>query len=96
MGCIIPIIGLICPRFLMFFILILTNWFSQAYETSIMYPMFPILGFLFMPFTTLSYLAAMLNNGHQLTGGWIILVVVAVIFDLAAAGHSANSEKSKI
>jgi uncharacterized metal-binding protein len=89
-GCVIPIIGLICPRFLMFFILILTNWFNQAYETSAMYPMWPILGFLFMPYTALSYLAAMLNNGHQLTGGWIILVVVAVIFDLTATSRIKN------
>lgn len=89
-GCVIPVIGLICPRVLMFFILILTNWFSQAYSTSAMYPIFPILGFLFMPFTTLSYLFAMINNGHQLTGGWIVLVVVAIIFDLGSIGTIKN------
>ena len=95
MGCIIPIIGLICPRFLMFFILILTNWFSQAYELSLAYPMFPILGFLFMPYTALCYLTAMLNNNHQLTGGWIVLIIVAVIFDIAAVG-TADSKKTKV
>ena len=86
MGCILPIVGVFCPRFLMFFIWLLTNWFHLAFETRI----WPLLGFLFMPFTTLAYLAAMLNNNHSVSGGWVVLLIVAVLFDLGSSSDSAS------
>jgi hypothetical protein len=86
MGCLLPIIAIFVPRVVMFFIFLLTNWFTQAYQTMI----WPLLGFLFMPYTTLAYMAAMLNNNHQLSGAWIVLVVVAVFFDLGGQGHSSR------
>ena len=79
-SCLLVTIGVLTPRILMVFILLLTDWFSKAYESTI----WPVLGFLFMPYTTLAYLASMINNNHQLTGGWIVLIIVAVLFDLAA------------
>jgi len=84
MGCIIAVIALAVPRILMFFILLLTDWFGSAFETRA----WPILGFVFMPYTTLAYLAAMLNNNHALSGGWLALFIVAVVVD---AGHWGGS-----
>ena len=86
MGCLLPIIAIFVPRVVMFFIFLLTNWFTQAYQTVL----WPLLGFLFMPYTTLAYMAAMLNNHHELSGAWIVLVVVAVFFDLGGQGHSSR------
>lgn len=80
MGCILPIVGAICPRLLMFFIWLITDWFGRAYETAI----WPFLGFLFMPFTTLAYMAAMLNNNRQINGWWVVLIVVTVVLDLGS------------
>jgi Ni,Fe-hydrogenase I cytochrome b subunit len=71
----------------MVFIFVLTNWFGQAYETTI----WPLLGFIFMPFTTLAYMAAAINTNHHISGGWMVLVIVAVFFDLTATGSSAKS-----
>jgi hypothetical protein len=85
MGCLLPIIAIFVPRVVMVFIFLLTNWFSQAYHTVI----WPLLGFLFMPYTTLAYMAAMINN-HEISGAWIVLVVVAVFFDLGGQGHSSR------
>jgi len=70
----------------MFGIFLFTNWFSQAYSTVI----WPILGFIFMPYTTLAYLAAMLNNNHQITGGWIVLIVVAVFIDFGGQSGTVS------
>jgi len=42
------------------------------------------MGFVFMPCTTLAYLAAMLNNKHTVSGGWLALLIGAVIVDV---GH---------
>jgi hypothetical protein len=30
------------------------------------------------------------NNNHELSGGWIVLVIVAVVFDLGGQGKSAQ------
>jgi hypothetical protein len=73
------------PRVVMVLIFLLTNWFSQAFSTTL----WPILGFLFMPYTTLAWMTAMLNNGHQVSGPWIILLIVAVLLDLGQT-HSAR------
>jgi hypothetical protein len=80
MGCIIAVVALAVPRVLMVFAFLLTDWFGRAFQTSV----WPILGFVFMPYTTLAYLAAMLNNYHTLSGGWLVLLVVAIVVD---AGH---------
>ena len=80
MGCIIAVVALAVPRVLMVFAFLLTDWFERAFQTSV----WPILGFVFMPYTTLAYIAAMLNNNHTLSGGWLVLLVVAIVVD---AGH---------
>jgi hypothetical protein len=89
MGCLLPIVAIFVPRVVMFFIFLLTNWFPTAYQTVI----WPLLGFFFMPYTTLAYMGAMLNNNHQRSGGWLVLVIIAVFFDLGGQGHSARSRR---
>ena len=80
MGCLYVVVALAVPRVLMVFAFLLTNWFERAFQTC----MWPFLGFLFLPYTTLAYMAAMLNNHHTLSGGWLALLIVAVVID---AGH---------
>jgi hypothetical protein len=43
-----------------------------------------------MPYTTLAYMVAMIYSGHNITNGWIVLIVVAVILDLGGQGLSLN------
>jgi hypothetical protein len=86
MGCLLPCLAVLMPRVVMFFIVLLTNWFALAFQTVI----WPLLGFFFMPYTTLAYMAAMLQNNHQLSGGWLVLVIVAALVDLGAHERSAR------
>jgi hypothetical protein len=79
MPCIVVFLALLAPRLVMFFIWLLTDWFAHAYHSVL----WPLLGFFFMPYTTLAYMAAMLNGG-SVSGGWLVLVIVAVVVDL---GH---------
>ena len=88
MGFLIVIISLIMPRFVLIFIAIVTDWISQSFEDGMLWP---FLGWMFMPYTTLAYMAAMLENDHQLSGGWIVLMIVAVLFDLGGQGSSVSS-----
>ena len=89
MGCVIVVIALALPRILMVGAWLLTDWFGQAFESRL----WPILGFLFMPYTTLAYMAAMLNNNHELTGGWLALLVLAVIVDISHGGGASRCKK---
>ena len=89
MPCLVIVIALLAPRMLMFFIWLLTPWLGQAYKT----PLWPVLGFIFMPYTTLAYMGAMLRNDGVVSGGWLLLLIIAILVDLghlAGGGHSVR------
>jgi hypothetical protein len=75
----------------MVFVWLLTDWFSRAFETAL----WPLLGFLFMPYTTLAWMAAMLNNNHRLDGWWIALFIVAVVADVGGSGRAAAHARKR-
>lgn len=89
-GCLLALLSLIAPRLVIVGLALFTEWISMAYETAI----WPFLGWVFMPFTTLAYCAAMVQNEHQVTGGWIVLMIVAIIFDLGSNGNAASNNSS--
>lgn len=54
----------------------------------------PVLGFLFMPYTTLGYaIAAGYGGGVQ--GAWIIPVVAGVVLDLGSHGEATHRVRRK-
>jgi len=87
MGCIVALAALAVPRLLMVIVFLATDWFGSAFETRL----WPILGFLCLPYATLAYMGAMLKNDNALTGGWLALFIVAVIVD---AGHWGGSGRT--
>ena len=87
MPCFLVLLAVILPRVTLAIIWLLTDWLGRAYETAL----WPILGFFFMPYTTLAYMAAMLKNNHQLSGWWIALLIVAVVAD--AGSHRATTRR---
>lgn len=91
MGFLIVVFALAVPRILMFVAFLTTNWFQRGFETQL----WPILGFLFMPYATLAYVAAMLNNNHTLSGGWLILFVLAVLVDISHWGGGGQTYRKR-
>ena len=91
MGCIFAVLALAVPRVLMLLVFLLTDWFARAFQTQV----WPIMGFVFMPYTTLAYLAAMLNNHHALSGGWLALFIVAIIVDVGHWGGGGVAYRRK-
>lgn len=86
MGCALVAVALMVPRAVMVFLWVLTNWFGRAFDGLL----WPVLGFLFMPYTTLAYVAAIVYNNHSVSGGWLVLVVVAVLVDLGHWGEGGR------
>lgn len=91
MSCLLVVGAMFLPRLTLFFIWLLTGWFGRAFESSL----WPFLGFLFMPYTTLAYMTAMLNNDHNVNGWWLVLVVVAVLIDLSGQSETARRRRSR-
>lgn len=89
-GCLLVLLAAMMPRLVLIVIAIFTDYISMAYETTI----WPLLGWFFMPFTTLAYMAAMLNNNHEVSGGWLVLMIVAVIMDLGGNSSVKVSRSS--
>lgn len=87
MPCFVVVIALFLPRLTMFFIWLLTDWFGRAFDSWI----WPLIGFFFMPYTTLAYMGAMLNNNHQVSGIWLVLLIIAVIVDLGGHREATRS-----
>lgn len=89
MGCLLALVALITPRIVMVFMRLLTPWFEQSFQSTI----WPILGWLVMPYTTLAYMAAMLRNDHKVDGWWLVLLIVAVLVDLGVLGGSSRAKR---
>jgi hypothetical protein len=83
-------LALAAPRFAIVLVVILSDYIGRAYETTL----WPLLGFFFMPLTTLAYAWAINSNG-AVAGMHMVVVVIAVLMDLGLVGGSAAQRKRK-
>lgn len=79
MPCLVVIVVLAFPRVALVLLWLLTNYLQRAYHGLLI----PLLGFIFLPLTTLAY-AWMVNNGqaHHIEGVNLVILIVAVVIDL--------------
>lgn len=81
MPCLILALALLAPRIALVLLWLLTDVLSRAFDTVL----WPILGFVFMPFLTLAYAFAQ-TSGSGIQGIWLVIVVLAALADLGALG----------
>jgi hypothetical protein len=81
MPCLLGCSALFLPRLVLVLVWLFSNYLGQAYDSVI----WPLLGFIFMPLTTLAYAWAV-NTADSVTGIYLAIVVVAVLFDLGLLG----------
>jgi hypothetical protein len=81
MSCFIGCLALATPRLTIVLVVIFSHYIGRAYETMI----WPLLGFVFMPLTTLAYAWAVNSNG-SVSGVYLVVVVLAVLMDLGMIG----------
>lgn len=82
----VAIFGLIFPRATAVVLYLLTSWFTGVFATVL----WPILGFIFTPYTMLWY--SVVVNWYGGTWGTLQLVVlcIAILCDLGSSGKSAR------
>lgn len=88
MGCLIALLGLITPRVVMVVLWLFTNYLSRAFETFI----WPLLGFIFLPTTTLAYAVAQ-NEFRGLRGVGLVIFVLGILIDFGLLGGGAKSRR---
>lgn len=81
MPCCLVIAVLMFPRIILVGLFLLSNYLERAYHTMIV----PLIGFFFLPTTTLAY--AWLTNTHRpLEGVNLLILIVAVLIDAGGLG----------
>lgn len=75
----------------MVLMVIFSDYLGRAYETTI----WPLLGFVFVPYTTLAYAFA-INHHGSVDGVYLALVVVAALVDLGVIGSGGHSAGKKV
>ena len=90
MPCFVGCLALGMPRFAIILVVIFSDYIGQAYHTTI----WPLLGFFFMPLTTLAYAYAIHSNG-SVDGFYLALVVLAALSDLGMFGGAGSAARQR-
>jgi hypothetical protein len=88
-GCLVVLLALVTPRLVLFGMWLFSNYLNQAFS----FGWWGILGFFFLPTTTIGY--AIARNEFTAPGGGIeaagiIVIVIAVAIDLGLLGGSGR------
>lgn len=87
---VLGIAAFFCPRLVIVLLVLFSDYIGEACKTVI----WPFLGFLFAPVTTLAYAFSIHENG-SVSGLYVVLVVVAALIDLGIIGGGAKRRSKK-
>ena len=91
MACLFAILAASFPRLALLFVWLFTPLIHRAFDTFLV----PLIGIVFLPFTTLMYVFAYIP-GIGLTGwGWV-WVFLGVLLDMAAYGSSVATNRERV
>lgn len=90
MPCFFFILGLGIPRLVLLGLWIFSDFVSRAFPSAL----WPALGFLFAPLTTLAYGFAKNSNG-SVSGIYLVIVIVAGLIDLGFIGGGGLLRRKK-
>lgn len=86
--CLVLLLLVLGPRVILALIFFTSRYLEHAYHQMII----PLIGFFFLPWTTLAY-AWIINNGHRVEGIYLVALIVTVAIDLGA--HGGGYQRSR-
>ena len=86
MQCFLGCLALFAPRLVLVLVWLFSDFLGRTYDGWI----WPLLGFFFLPLTTLVYAWAM-NAQGSVSGLYLVAVVVAVLVDLGLVGGGGEA-----
>ena len=88
--CLLLIVFLAFPRIALLLLFLFSNYLQRAYHGLLL----PLLGFLFLPLTTLVY-AWMVNTGQLVAGVNLLILIIAVVIDLGGLGGGEYHRRTR-
>ncbi len=85
MPCLLVLLIAMFPRVVLVVVWLFTTMLQHAYSNMVI----PLLGFIFLPITTMVY-AWMVSNGLALNGMNLFIIVIAVLLDVGGHGSSGG------
>jgi hypothetical protein len=92
MGCLVALIAVFSPRLALFLVWVFTPWVDRAFGPII----WPILGIIFLPLTTLLYVVLWNTGGRGVTGWEWVIVILAVVGDIGIHGSSGYRNRGYV
>jgi len=89
MPCLLLIVILAFPRLGLALLFLFTHYLDRAFSSIFVL----ILGFIFLPFTTLVY-AWLINSGLPVAGINLLWLLIAALVDLGAVGHGYSRRRA--
>jgi len=90
MGCCLLVLVLSFPRIVLAVLFFFSTYLERAYHSLLV----PILGFLFLPLTTLAY--AWMHNSHMpIQGLNLFILILAAIIDAGGLGGGAYQRRAR-
>lgn len=90
MPCLLLLLFLAFPRVVLVLMFLLSDYLTRAYHGLLI----PLLGFIFLPLTTLVY-AWEVNSHLAIQGVNLLLLVIAVVIDLGGLGGGEYHRRSR-
>jgi hypothetical protein len=89
-GCLLVLVFLAFPRIALVLLFIFSNYLQRAYHSLLL----PLLGFLFLPLTTLVY-AWMANTRQPIVGINVLILIITVVIDIGGLGGGEYHRRSR-
>jgi hypothetical protein len=90
MACLLVIILLAFPRIALLLMFFLSNYLERAYHGLLI----PLLGFVFLPLTTIVY-AWLVNTAQPIAGLNLIILIIAVVIDAGGFGGGEYHRRTR-
>jgi hypothetical protein len=91
MPCLVLLVVLFFPRIALVLLWFFSTYLQRAYHSNLLVP---LLGFLFLPLTTLVY-AWEVNNHMAMAGVNLLWLLLAVLIDLGGLGGGAHRQSRR-
>jgi hypothetical protein len=88
--CLLLIVFLAFPRIALAVLFLFTDYLQRAYHGLLL----PLIGFLFLPLTTLAY-AWMMNTQQPIAGINLVILIIAVVIDLGGLSGGEYHRRSR-
>ena len=90
MGCLLVLLIAAFPRVVLVLLFFTSNYLQHAYQNLLL----PLLGFIFLPLTTLAY-AWMVNTHMPIAGINLVILIIAAVVDLGGLGGGEYHRRSR-